>query len=45
MAFMSQDLVCEVVVSLFVMCLMVLSFVPPVGWDGGCAPLYPVERL
>jgi len=39
MAFMSQDLVCEVVVSLFVLCLMFLSFVSPVGWDGCCPSL------
>jgi len=37
MAFMSQDMVCEVVVSLFV--LMFLSFVPSVDWDGGCPSL------
>jgi len=45
-AFISQDLVCEVVVSLFVLCLMFLSFSRATCWlDGGCVPLYPVERL
>jgi len=45
-AFMSQFVACEVVISLPGLCVTFLySLEPPEGWVGGCAPLYPGERL